>query len=82
MRPYLRVRTLTPDEYATLKRMAQARMLAAGRVQRAQIILLSHQGLTVHDIAPHLDINARTAQRWVAPAPPLHDRAPHADWRF
>jgi transposase len=65
MRPYLRVRTLTPDEYATLKRMAQARTLAAGRVQRAQIILLSHQGLTVHDIAPHLGINARTAQRWV-----------------
>ncbi len=65
MRPFVYVRPLTPDEYATVKRMAQARTLAAGRVKRAQIILLSHQRNTVHTIAAQLRINARTAQRWV-----------------
>ena len=65
MRPFVYVRPLTPDEYATVKHMAQARKLAAGRVKRAQIILLSHQRNTVHTIAAQLSINARTAQRWV-----------------
>lgn len=65
MRPYVRVRTLTPDEYTTLKRMAAARKLAAGRVKRAQIMLLSNQGYTVHEIATQLNINARTPRRWI-----------------
>jgi transposase len=65
MRPYVRVRTLTPDEYATLKRMAAARKLAAGRVKRAQIMLLSNQGYTVHEIATQLNINERTPRRWI-----------------
>ncbi len=65
MRPYVRVRTLTPDEYATLKRMAAARKLAAGRVKRAQIMLLSNQGYTVHEIATQLNVNERTPRRWI-----------------
>ena len=66
MRPYVRVRTLTPDEYATLKRMAQARKLAAGRVRRAQIMLLSNQGYTVVEIATHLSISDKTVRRWLS----------------
>ncbi len=40
MRAYVRVRPLTDDEYQHLKRLAASRKLAAGRVKRAQVILL------------------------------------------
>jgi len=65
MRPYVRVRTLTPEEYAMLKRMAAARKLAAGRVTRAKIMLLSNQGYTVQEIATQLHVNERTPRRWI-----------------
>ncbi len=42
--PNLRVRPLTDEEYQRLKRRAASRKLAAGRVKRAQVALLSNQG--------------------------------------
>lgn len=43
MRPYVRVRMLTREEYEEPKRMERRRRLAADKVKRAKIILLSNQ---------------------------------------
>ncbi len=66
MRAPVRIRALTQEEYAELKRMERSRKLAAGRVKRAQIVLLSNQGYLAHEIAEKLDIHEKTARRWVA----------------
>lgn len=65
MRPYVRVRTLTREEYEELKRMERRRRLAAGKVKRAKIILLSNQGYLAREIADKLDCHERTAYRWI-----------------
>jgi transposase len=65
MRPYVRVRSLSEEEYQQLKRLSTSRKLAAGRVKRAQLILLSNQGYRVQEIAEQLDIHERTARRWI-----------------
>ena len=65
MRPYVRVRTLTREEYEELKRMERRRKLAAGKVKRAKIILLSNLGHTTKEIAEKLDCHERTASRWI-----------------
>ncbi len=65
MRAPVRIRALTQEEYSELKRMERSRKLAAGRVKRAQIILLSNQGYLAHEIARKLDIHEKTARRWV-----------------
>lgn len=44
MHPSLRIRPLTEQEYAQLRKMSTSRKLSAGRVKRAQISLLSNQG--------------------------------------
>ena len=65
MRAPVRIRALTEEEYSELKRMERSRKLAAGRVKRAQIILLSHQRYLAHEIATKLSIHGKTARRWV-----------------
>lgn len=65
MRPYVRVRTLTREEYEELKRMERRRKLAAGKVKRAKIILLSNLGYLTKEIAEKLDCHERTASRWI-----------------
>ncbi|HEV2583283.1 MAG TPA: helix-turn-helix domain-containing protein [Ktedonobacteraceae bacterium] len=65
MRPYLRVRSLSQEEYTQLKRMSISRKLCAGRVKRAQIILLSNQGHLPTEIDKKLNIHERTARRWI-----------------
>jgi len=65
MRAYVRVRPLTDEEYQQLKRQAASRKLAAGRVKRAQVILLSNQGYRAQEIAERLGMHERTARTWV-----------------
>ena len=65
MRAPVRIRALTQEEYSQLKRMERSRKLAAGRVKRAQIILLSNQGYLAHEIAEKLSVHEKTARRWV-----------------
>lgn len=65
MRAYVRVRPLTDDEYQQLKCMAASRKLAAGRVKRAQVVLLSNQGYRAQEIAERLGMCERTARTWI-----------------
>jgi transposase len=65
MRAYVRVRPLTDDEYQLLKRQAASRTLAAGRVKRAQVVLLSNQGYRAQEIAERLGMCERTARTWI-----------------
>ncbi|MFC3859970.1 hypothetical protein ACFOPQ_04215 [Deinococcus antarcticus] len=44
MRAFVRARQLTREELVTLQKMSQRRTLAAGKVKRAKIILMSNQG--------------------------------------
>jgi transposase len=65
MRAYVRVRQLTDEEYQLLKRQAASRKLAAGRVKRAQVVLLSNQGYRAQEIAERLGMHERTARTWI-----------------
>lgn len=51
MRPYARVRKLTEEEYGELKRWERSRTMGVSKVRRAKIVLLSHRGLLVQEIA-------------------------------
>jgi hypothetical protein len=57
MHPYLRIRSLTEQEYTQLRKMSISRKLCAGRVKRAQIILLSNQGHLAVEIGEKLGIH-------------------------
>lgn len=61
----IRVRTLSPEEQAELTRMARSRTLCAGRVKRAQLVLLAVEGQTAAAIAENLRLHARTARFWL-----------------
>jgi len=65
MRPPVRVRALSPEEYEELKRAAHSRKLCAGRVKRAELILLSNQGCLSSEISTQLGIHEKTARRWI-----------------
>ena len=65
MRAFVRVRQLTREELATLQKMSQRRTLAAGKVKRAKIILMSNQGYTHQEIAKTLGISYHTSCRWI-----------------
>jgi len=65
MRPFKRVKMLNADEYRVLKKTAHSRKMAAGKVRRAKIVLLSNQGHTAREIAERLDCNERTALKWI-----------------
>ncbi len=65
MRPFVRVKMLNSQDYKQLRELARSRKLAAGKVKRAKIVLLSNQGYTAREIAEKLDYNERTALRWI-----------------
>jgi transposase len=65
MRPLKRVKLLNADEYRVLKETAASRKMAAGKVRRAKIVLLSNQGLTAREIGAELGCNERTALKWI-----------------
>jgi transposase len=60
-----RVRALSEEETATIKRWAQSRTESARRVERAQIVWWSSQGERVPAIAQRLGIHEQTARLWV-----------------
>ena len=55
MRPYARVRKLTEKEYQELKRWERSRTIGVSKVRRARVVLLSHRGLLVQEIAEKLE---------------------------
>src|SRR4051812_40508396 len=61
----IRVRTLSLEEQGELARMARSRTLCAGRVKRAQLVLLAVEGQTAAAIAESLRLHARTARFWL-----------------
>jgi transposase len=65
VRPPVRTRALSPEEYRVLVRMARSRKLAAGRVKRAQLVLLSNQGYLAPEVAERLALHEKTVRRWV-----------------
>ena len=66
MRAYVRVRQLTEGEYGELKRWERSRKMAAGKVKRARVVLLSNQGYTRIEIAQRLEMDERTVRRWMS----------------
>jgi transposase len=65
MRPFVQVKMLNSDEYRVLKKTVASRILPAGKVRRAKIVLLSNQGYTARQISQKLDCNERTALKWI-----------------
>ena len=65
MRPPIRTRALSSEEYRALTRMARSRTLCAGRVTRARLVLLSNQGYLAQEVAARLGTHERTVRRWV-----------------
>jgi transposase len=61
----LRLRALTEDEAAAIKRQAQSRTAAAREVERARIVWLANQGERVAAIARQLDLTAATVRLWI-----------------
>ena len=61
----IRVRALGSEEQAELTRMARSRTLCAGRVKRAQLVLLAAEGRKAQEIAEGLRLHARTARFWL-----------------
>jgi transposase len=61
----IRVRALSAEEQAGLTRMARSRTLCAGRVKRAQLVLLAAEGHKAEEIAEALRLHARTARFWL-----------------
>src|SRR5690348_1562090 len=58
----IRVRTLSAGERTELTRMARSRTLCAGRVKRAQLVLLAAEGREAGEIGEALRLHARTAR--------------------
>jgi hypothetical protein len=58
----LQLRTLTDDERTTIDRLAHSRTAPARQVERAQIIWLCSQGLSVPAIALRLRLHEQTAR--------------------
>jgi transposase len=61
----IRVRALSAEEHAELTRMARSRTLCAGRVKRAQLVLLAAGGRKAGEVAEILRLHARTARFWL-----------------
>jgi transposase len=61
----IRVRAFSDEEQAELTRMARSRTLRAGRVKRAQLVLLAAEGRQAREIAEELRLHARTARFWL-----------------
>lgn len=65
MRPFVRVKMLTSEDYKQLRKLAKSRKLPAGKAKRAKMVLLSNQGYTAREIAAKLDCNKRTDLSWI-----------------
>jgi transposase len=61
----LRLRDLSEDELASIRRRVQARLLPARAVERARIIWLAHQGWSAPAIARELRLHDETVRRWL-----------------
>src|SRR4051794_25043640 len=61
----IRVRTLSAEERAELTRMARSRTLCAGRVKRAQLVLLAAEGREAGGIGEGVRVHAQTARVWL-----------------
>lgn len=61
----IRVRAPSAEEQVELARMARSRTLCAGRVRRAQLVLLAMEGRKAAEIAESLRLHARTARFWL-----------------
>ena len=66
----IRVRTLSAEERAELTRMARSRTLCAGRVKRAQLVLLAAEGREAGEIGEKLRLHAKTARFWLNASTP------------
>ncbi len=65
MRPYARVRKLTEEEYQELKRWERSRTMGVSKVRRAKLVLLSHRGLLVQEIADKPELHHQSVRKWV-----------------
>lgn len=61
----LRVRELSDEERTQIRRLSQARTVAARTVERAQIIQLASEGLLVPAIAERLGIGQDVVRQWL-----------------
>ena len=61
----LRVREMTPEEIATIKRRAHARRLRARQVERARIIWLTRHGWGMPAIAKELPLTQVSVRNWL-----------------
>src|ERR671935_3232299 len=61
----IRVRSPSAEERTELTRMARSRTLCAGRVKRAQLVLLAAEGRKAAEIAEALRLHAKTARFWL-----------------
>ena len=61
----LTLRTLSPEEHATIEKLAHSRTAAARLVERARILLLANQGHRVPAIAHQLQLTAITVRTWL-----------------
>jgi transposase len=60
----LQLRTLSPEEQATIEKLAHSRTASARLVERARIILMASQGHRVPAIARQLQLTAITVRTW------------------
>jgi transposase len=65
VRPYARVRKLTEEEYQELKRWERSRTMGVSKVRRARVVLLSHRGLLVNEMAEKLELHHQSVRKWV-----------------
>lgn len=61
----IRVRALSSEEQVELAQVARSRTLCAGRVKRAQLVLLAVEGRKAAEIAEELRLHARTVRFWL-----------------
>ena len=61
----LHARFPSPDEAAIIDRLARSRTASARAVERARIVLLSHQGDSVPEIAEKMVVCEATVRRWL-----------------
>jgi len=61
----LQVRSLTADEFDTVRQLSHSRTAAARTVERAKIIWLAHQGWRVPAIAREVGLDGDTVRLWL-----------------
>jgi transposase len=61
----IRVRALSAEEQTEVTRLARSRTLCAGRVKRAQLVLLAVEGCKAEAVAEALRLHARTVRFWL-----------------